>query len=324
MPKSTWVPPGHFYSPLVDPTDPHVRNILAHPEDLYLDGEMGIQIDDEAMLQLLHSISAYYKDLPFPKQKSSPWRYYYENPAFCYGDASVYFGMLRHFRPKRVIEIGSGYSSCLAMDTNDQFLDKTSQLSFIEPYPQLLFDLIGEDAEYRQNVVVSKVQDVPTHVFRELQAGDFLFIDSSHVAKMGSDVNDYLFRILPCLNEGVIIQIHDIQYPFEYGSEWIDHENRSWNEAYALRAFLQFNESFRILFFNHYMFLKHGDLLQKLMPNCVLNSGASLWIEKTRNPYAANPLYIRSAQLIYELRAIFRKVRRRLQRLVGIQTEING
>ena len=314
MSKSTWVPPGHFYSPLVDPTDPHVRDILDHPEDLYLDGEMGIQMDDEAMLRLLHSISAYYKDLPFPQQQSSEWRYHFENPAFCYGDASVYFGMLRHFRPKRVIEIGSGYSSCLAMDTNDHFLDKTTKLSFIDPYPQILFNLIGEDPEYRKNVIVSKLQDVPTHTFRELQAGDFLFIDSSHIAKMGSDVNDYLFRILPCLNEGVIIQIHDIQYPFEYGSEWIDQENRSWNEAYALRAFLQFNQSFRILYFNHYVFLKFRDLLQKLMPNCVQNCGASIWIEKTQSQYRSSHSYVRLTRLIYESRAIFRKVRRRLQR----------
>lgn len=314
MSDTHWVPPGHFYSPLVDPTDPNVRNILDYPEDQILDPGMGITIDDELVVSTLHKISAYYKELPFPQQKSEQWRYYFENSAFGYGDASVYFGMLRLYRPKRIIEVGSGFSSCVAMDTNDRFLDRSAKITLIDPYPELLLSLIGEDSDYSKNVIRSKVQDVPTHEFKELKAGDFLFIDSSHVAKMGSDVNDYLFRILPSLNEGVIIHVHDIPYPFEYASEWIDQENRSWNEAYALRAFLQFNDAFRIIYFNHYVHRKFERLLGELMPNCVTNCGAGIWIEKTRNEYRNSHLYVQTTRFIHELRKIFRKVRRRVQR----------
>lgn len=274
-----WVPAGHFYSPVVDPDDPHVRQVLDNHSTCELPENSGVVLDEE-ILHWFEHISSFYKELPFAAEKSSSLRYFYQNGAYEYGDAATYFGMIRYLQPKRIIEIGSGYSSCLAMDTNDRFFNRRIDLTFIEPYPETLLSLLREDDPYRNRLIRSKVQDVPTSVFQTLQPNDILFIDSSHVAKMASDVNDYIFRILPALNPGVVIHIHDIPYPFEYASDWIDKENRSWNEAYLLRAFLQFNTSFKVIYFNHYMYRRYPDLLRQKMPMCLINCGASIWLKR--------------------------------------------
>jgi hypothetical protein len=239
-----------------------------------------LHIDDCAMLQLFDELRQSYDLLPFPAQKEASYRYYYENSAYSYGDAAVLFTMLLRFRPRRLIEAGSGYSSCVVMDTNDRFLDGAMDTAFIDPYPETLYSLLDENDPYRANIRTSTLQDTDIDCFKALSSGDILFIDSSHVLKTGSDVCDYLFRIFPALQPGVIIHIHDIIYPFDYKREWLADENRSWNEAYALRAFLQYNSRFRIIYFNHYMFRKHSDLLRQHMPMCLRNCGASIWLEK--------------------------------------------
>jgi hypothetical protein len=117
--------------------------------------------------------------------------------------------------------------------------------------------------------------------FENLDENDVLFIDSSHVAKIGSDVNFLMFEVLPRLKPGVIIHLHDIFWPFEYPQSWID-EGRAWNEAYLIRAFLQFNEAFEVLLFNSYLGQRQGDLVRGIMPRFMRTTGASLWLRKTR------------------------------------------
>lgn len=278
--EQTWVPSGHFYSPLVNPTDPHVRRILDDHSQSVLTPDESLQIDDAAILETFAKIVDFSTAMPFGADKVPGWRFYLNNPAFAYGDALAYFGILLDRVPRRVIEIGSGYSSCLLMDTNDWFFGGSIHFTMIEPYPDVLRDLLDESDPYWANLLVSDLQNVPTERFRELQANDILFIDSSHVGKMASDVNDYLFRILPALNPGVLIHIHDIPYPFEYGPAWIDTENRSWNEAYLLRAFLQYNHAFRIIYFSHYMVRMHTQRVIEHLPLAKFNGGASIWLEK--------------------------------------------
>lgn len=277
----TTFPPGHFYSPVVDAQDEHVRKILQELETLELDPAAGLALDDALMLETLSWIANYYPELPFSAERTPGLRYFYDNPAFSYGDAVVYFGMLRHFQPKRIVEAGAGYSSCLAMDTNDQFFDRKIEITNIDPYPETLTGLLAEGDRYLASVRPTKLQDVPTDVFKSLETDDILFLDSSHVAKMGSEVNDYLFRILPALQSGVVIHIHDIKYPFEYGvagqASGIPH---SWNEAYLLRAFLQYNQAFQVIYFNHYMYRHFKEELRARVPNCLINPGGSIWLRK--------------------------------------------
>jgi len=118
-------------------------------------------------------------------------------------------------------------------------------------------------------------------IYDELEAGDILFIDSTHVLRTGSDVVFELFEILPRLAKGVIVHFHDMFWPFEYPRSWAVEENRSWNELYAVRAFLINNDAWRVLFFNDYMRLFERDLIQRTYPNFLKNSGGALWLEKT-------------------------------------------
>lgn len=276
----TWVPPGHYYSPIADPSDKHVKRILDSQPTAELPKNTGIELDEDEILEWLHRIGEHYARLPFSAEKVDPYRYYYENPAFSYGDAAVYFGMLLQLRPKRVVEIGIGHSSCLAMDTNDYFLNGGAELTFIDPYPETINRLLQESDPYRTRIIPEAVQDVDISVFGTLEANDILFIDSSHVLKIGSDVNHYLFNILPILAPGVVVHIHDIPYPFEYDADWIRRENRSWNEAYAIRAFLQYNSAFKIIYFNHFVYRRYTEALRVHLPNALRDCGASLWLQR--------------------------------------------
>lgn len=134
--QSTWVPPGHFYSPIVDPEDPIVVRTLASFGTDSLPCNDDLCMDEPGMLALLETLSPLCADIPFPDTQSDKYRYYFKNPAFSYGDASVYFGMIRWLQPRRIIEVGCGFSSCLAMDTNDLFFDRSMSLTFIEPFPE--------------------------------------------------------------------------------------------------------------------------------------------------------------------------------------------
>ena len=156
----------------------------------------------------------YYRELPFKDQKQQDMRYYFENGSYSYSDAIVLYCMIRHVAPKRIVEVGSGYSSCLMIDTNERYFNNQIRLTFVEPYPDLLLSITSHEDRERFELRKERLQDAGLELFRALEAGDILFIDSTHVSKINSDVNHIFFGILPCLNSGVYIHFHDIFYPF--------------------------------------------------------------------------------------------------------------
>ena len=165
------------------------------------------------------------------------------------------------------------------LDTSERHLNQSVNFTFIEPYPELLKSLLRTKDLASISILESRLQDVPINEFQQLNSGDFLFIDSTHVSKTGSDVNYLLFDILPSLSDGVYIHIHDIFYPFEYPREWV-FGGRSWNEIYALRAFLQFNSAFTIEMMNTYLEHFHQQRFVSRMPLCMKNTGGSIWLRK--------------------------------------------
>ncbi len=128
-------------------------------------------------------------------------------------------------------------------------------------------------------MLINKVEDVPQNEFNVLTANDVLFIDSSHVLKIGSDLSKLFYTVLPQLKAGVIVHIHDIFWPFEYPEEMI-REGRFWNEIYFIRSFLQFNDSFEILYFSSFIESQYPDVLKASLPNYSEFSGASLWLRR--------------------------------------------
>src|SRR5262249_35111331 len=151
------------------------------------------------------------------------------------------------------------------------------RLTFIDPHPELLNTLIA-GAEDHVAILPTEVQNAPHSVFDELEKGDLLFIDGSHVLSTGSDVCFALFEVLPRLRHGVIVHFHDMFWPFEYPEYWVVKENRSWNEIYAIRAFLTDNTRWRIVFFNNYFLQFERDLIAKTFPLFLENPGGALWL----------------------------------------------
>jgi hypothetical protein len=241
----------------------------------------GIDLDEEYQKTTLESLAVFYGDLPFVEHRTAAWRYYFGQPAFCHADAIYLYGMLRKCAPKRVIEVGCGYSSAVGLDTTETFLGGSTHYTFIEPYPDVLNDLLRPNDLTRHRLIAQPVQDVPLSIYDDLGDGDILFIDTSHVTKVGSDVNHLFFNVMPRLRPGVLVHIHDIFYPFDYPAEWYA-EGRAWNEAFLTRAFLQHNDTYRIMLYASFAGWRFEPWLREHMPLCLRNTGGSLWLKKCR------------------------------------------
>ena len=188
-----FVPAGHYYSPV-----PSFEDILKRAKGIWNSNRSnipGICLNIEEQLLLLEDFKTYYEQLPFKDVKTDPLRYFFLNPAYSYSDAIFLYCIIRHAKPKNIIEVGSGYSSCVSLDTNELFFDNEIKLCFIEPYPQLLRSLIKDSDKKLIDIQESNLQDVPIELFRQLGENDILFIDSTHVSKIGSDVNYSSFGV---------------------------------------------------------------------------------------------------------------------------------
>lgn len=271
-----FMPPGHFYSPIAAVAD--VRRDEARIFDRTSDPE-AIDLDEHGQLALLEKLLPHYQAMPFPEDRDPDFRYWFANPAYSYSDGTFLHCMIRESKPKRIIEVGSGYSSAMTLDTNERFFENSIRCTFIEPYPELLRSLLKRGDDHHIEIMPLRVQDVPLARFEELEAGDILFIDSTHVAKAGSDVPYLYFHVLPRLKRGVLVHIHDIFVGFEYPQPWV-FEGRNWNEIYILRAFLMFNRAFRVLLFNTHLEQRHRAWFERKMPLCLKNEGGSIWLRR--------------------------------------------
>lgn len=230
-------------------------------------------------MRLLERLAKFYPEIPFANDRSDGFRFAFDNPSYSWCDAIILFCMIRELQPRRIIEIGSGHTSCLILDTNELFFGGGIECTFVEPYPELLLRLLRPQEVGQTDIIARKLQDTDPAIFASLGPNDILFIDSSHVAKAGSDVQALFFNILPALSPGVVVHLHDVFAGLEYPAEWL-REGRGWNEQYMLRAFLQFNTHFQIKLFTGYMLLKHPDFFHQHMPNCFRNTGGNFWMER--------------------------------------------
>ena len=188
--------------------------------------------------------------------------------------------MLRHLRPAQIIEIGAGASSAVALDTFDRFFAERPRGCFIDPYPALLQSMLTPQDNATVEIIEAAIQDVLLARFDALQGNDILFIDSTHVVKTGSDVTYELFEILPRIRSGVVVHFHDVFYPFEYPRQWAVDRNYSWNEIYALRAFLTGNRDWEILFFDDYFARIERARVERDAPEVLANPGGGLWLRR--------------------------------------------
>ena len=239
----------HFSSPI-----PDLREIEERPEIWNQSSLAGIDFNAAGQLHLLDSVFPEFKsELNFATEKPKGRREFYRgNSAFSPVDAGVLHCMIRHFKPRKIIEVGAGNSTLVAARASllNQADGVDTQLTSIEPYPrQYLLDGL----EGLSKLIVKKVEDVDNGVFDQLEDGDILFIDSSHVLRIGNDVYLLFLDVLPRLKKGVVVHIHDIFLPYNYPQHWVLDKLGFLNEQYVLQAFLSCNEAFEVLYANYYM-----------------------------------------------------------------------
>ena len=263
-------PMGHFYNPV--PSDEEIEKFIANRRyDVELPGiDLNLIAQRDYYWQLMRFRDGYV----WRMEKQEGLAYYGQNDQFSMCCSYPVYAFMRLLCPKRIIEVGSGYSTAIMVDTNRLYLDNSVKITCIEPYPVRLEETWGEHVEDHVKLHQHLLQDVDLSIFDQLEAGDICFIDSSHVAKLGSDVLRIFFELLPRLKPGVIIHFHDIPYPFEYYDYWL-RENRAWNEVYMLRAFLQYNLNYEIIYWGSCLVylddsVKDPDL------------GGSIWLRKKR------------------------------------------
>lgn len=274
--------PYHYYQPIPDIRDLE-EDLWSKQSDL-----VGIDLNERKQLELLSLFVSRYKDeyASFPRYKTSVSHEYFINNYFFESvDGEILYCMVRYFKPKRIIEIGAGFSTYLSAQAilyNKKEDDSYEcELRAIEPYPN---DILKAGFPGLTKLISTRVQDIPFSMFTKLQENDILFIDSSHVLKIGSDVKYEYLEILPRLNKGVIVHTHDIFLPAEYPRDWVIKEHRFWTEQYLLQAFLTFNESFEVIWAANYIHLEHPSKLGAAFSSYMREDTlpASFWIRKTK------------------------------------------
>ena len=226
-----------YYEPLINPKK-HLRKSLR--EDRLLPS---IDFNIREQLNILSEF--HYNDelVKFSVDKGNDdneINYYYNNGSYCTGDGEYLYNMIRHFKPGKIIEIGSGFSTLMAKSAVDK--NKCENKNYqcehicIEPYEMPWLE------SKNVTVIRKKVEDINISFFEQLQANDILFIDSSHIIRPQGDVLYEYLEVLPILNPGVIVHVHDIFMPKDYLDEWIYKRHYLWNEQYLLEAFLSFND----------------------------------------------------------------------------------
>jgi len=270
-------PPGHYYSPIVNPQE--LRDLGLPRRAATAEDIAGIDLDAEAMRAWWQANVGVLAHTAFPNEPEPSRRYYANNGIFPIGDATILRAVVAERRPQLIVEVGSGFSTACMLDAIEEF-HLTTRIVAVEPDPARLRERLWPDDSGRVEVIEKPVQSVPIALYDRLKPNDVLFIDSTHVLKTGSDVHHELFAILPRLAPGVLVHFHDIHFPFEYPDDWIFDRRYSWNEVYALRAFLMHNRAYDILFMTSFFATVGRDLINRTYSQFSINPGGSLWLVK--------------------------------------------
>lgn len=270
-----YYPAGHFYSPLAS---------NAELAEAFARGGFGppfpdVDLNEAGQFARLEQFAAWYPEQPFPEHATPGRRFYLDNPSYGHYDAIMLYCMLREARPRRIIEVGSGFSSAAMLDLRGDILAPDVAFTFIDPDMVRLRGLLRADDHLHARLIEKRVQEVPLETFAALRENDVLFIDSSHVSKIGSDVNRLYFDVLPVLAPGVLIHIHDVAGNLEYPRDWFE-SGRAWNEQYLLRAFLMNNRDYRMELFTAWLWNQKTDLIRQKMPLCGRGGGGQMWLRK--------------------------------------------
>lgn len=263
----------HYYNPVVFSSDLHKP--LSQAREL-----PGVDLNEAGQLSLIAQFNFADELEAFPKDDTGEG-YYFNNNSFEAGDAEILYDMIRHFKPKRLIEIGSGHSTRIAraaiLANGRETPGYACIHTCIEPYEMPWL------ADYGVELIRQRVELVDDALFQTLESGDILFIDSSHMIRPQGDVLHEFLYLLPKLKPGVLIHVHDIFTPHDYPESWILGRRLYWNEQYLLEAFLTLNPNFQVIAAVNWLARNHRDRLAKAAPHLVrkpAHEPGSFWIRR--------------------------------------------
>lgn len=266
----------HYYQPLINPRK-HLARSLREDREL-----PGIEMNDGVQLQLLQHFKYNSELLAIPMEKSgTEFGFYYNNNSFLAGDAEYLYNIIRYTRPGKIIEIGSGHSTLVAIKALDK--NKSEDPGYkaehicIEPYEMPWLEKTSA------TIIRKKAEEVDKSLFQSLNAGDILFIDSSHIVRPQGDVLFEFLELLPLLNSGVVVHVHDIFTPKDYLDKWVFKEHKLWNEQYLLEAFLSLNKEYEIIGAVNYLAHHYREKLAACCPVFGRHPGlepGSFWIRR--------------------------------------------
>lgn len=229
---------------------------------------VGVDVNEPAALALLDDVLPRYArefGQAVPVHQDDPAsNVFLVNGSFMAVDAEVYYALIRHLRPRRIVEVGAGWStlfSAEAVRAGEREDGRRTDLVAVDPYP---LPFLKQPIDGLSRLVERKVQDLDLELFTSLEAGDILFIDSTHVLRSGGDVQAEYCEILPRLQPGVVVHVHDINLPVEYPRHYLEGYRYFFNEQYLLQAFLAFNSRFEMLWPARHMLLNHPERVRAL------------------------------------------------------------
>jgi hypothetical protein len=266
----------HYYSPVPD------LERLAHEVWSVRSDLRGVKFEIAAGLRFLREelapfIAEYHPPLT---SGSDPREFYLENGFYEGLDAETLFGMVRHVRPNKVIELGSGFSSLVIADArarNGASNDPVGHEVYDPHPPTHLLPVLQEVTAFRP----LEATKIPFDAFAALKAGDMLFVDTTHTVKIGGDVNRVVLDVLPLLKPGVYVHFHDIFLPWEYPKAFVLERRFYWAEQYLLQAFLAFNGEYEVLFGTHALKRVYPEAVEELVPSAARSRWPSaFWLRR--------------------------------------------
>ncbi len=256
--------PIDFYNPIPDIKDLEKRKVWDKKSNLE-----GINFNIDFQLKFLKTLGEEFsKECNWPYYSKDPGKFHLDNSLpFSFGCAAYTHSIIRKYKPKIIIEFGSGNSSKVissAIEKNKIECNIDCNYSIIDPYPSELIK--NNELKSITKLYEEKAENMDISLFKELKKDDILFIDSSHMVRAGSDVNYAILEVLPKLNKGVIIHFHDIPMPYEYNKVYFTNPNFRvfWTESYLLQAFLINNNKVEIIAALKFLMTEKIDLFSKV------------------------------------------------------------
>ncbi|MEM9772999.1 MAG: class I SAM-dependent methyltransferase [Chloroflexota bacterium] len=271
------VVPANFYSniPLVD----DIKNSFEYKGESYEPYNNGL-FNKEKIESFIKSIAIYAEEFnpPLEKAEGTTNQFYWKNPAFSYADAMAYYCILRHFKPTRLFEIGSGYSTLVA---NQALLaNGKGNIMMIEPYPM---DFL-KSLETVDQIIEKFAQDIPVTDFVDLvESADVWFIDSTHTVKIGSDCLYIYLKVMPNITKEILVHTHDVYLPYGMPQKSALERHIYWTEQYLLYAYMLDNPKVDIKFSSIYAKRTMPESTKSLMQNKYHGGGASIWYTLNEN-----------------------------------------